>query len=156
MLIKLRRRRPRLPRLSSDSKTTRPFIKFLSPSRRKIALRRPAMPPRGIFFSDLSSSSTRKKRGESERETVGSAAGDEGRKKKTERVACLRAAGLMPLIMEKYIKRHPVYFLKSIPHRDLSPFVLVPRFQIVPLNVHGAALSPDPCPFPSSTLRAHR
>lgn len=43
------------------------------------------------------------------------------KKKKTERVAWPRAVGLMSLIMEKYIKRHPVYFLKAISHLEILP-----------------------------------
>lgn len=46
--------------------------------------------------------------------------------KKAERVACLRAAGLMSLIMEKYIKRHPQYFLKGIPRFALASRVSPP------------------------------
>lgn len=110
-------------------KTTRSLIKFLSPGRRKIASQRPTILAVWIFFSDLSPSPAAGKKKERSRGRAGprKEKWKEEEENGKKRVGP-RAAGLMSLIMEKYIKWHPVYFLRSISRSD-SARLLLPVFR---------------------------
>lgn len=113
---------------------------FIYEGRRKIALRRLAIPPRRFesFFLIYRRRRRRRRTGKGEkkrrrsRERNGQVCEQKRKEeaRKQEGVACLRAAGLMSLIMEKYIKRHPLYFLKGIPHLDFHPSAFVPLYSL--------------------------
>jgi len=101
-------------------KTTRSLIKFLSPSRKL----RPDARPYWRFESFFLIYRRRQPR-EKKREVAvppGPARKNGKRKKKTERVGP-RVVGLMSLIMEKYIKWRPLYFLRSISPSDATRLV---------------------------------
>lgn len=82
-----------------------------------------------LFFWFIAVASREKKKRERERKVVvasGPAKRNVKRKKKAERVGP-RAAGLMSLIMEKYIKWHPLYFLKERPSFRFYSFLALPH-----------------------------